>query len=123
MTVNRAYVSNNISEKIQITITANDTINPIVESTKTPLSLAYVNQTVYLFATVSDNVQVDTCWANITQWIICAPIVNHDADIGCAHDSIGVDINDWFDGSLPDVNSAVTARTAVALPVQSRTVC
>ncbi|MFH1063513.1 MAG: hypothetical protein V1729_00365 [Candidatus Woesearchaeota archaeon] len=66
MTTNTAYVADNQSSNITLTISANDTTIPTIASINvTPTNLQSAQQ-VSVYATVTDNVQVDTCWANVT---------------------------------------------------------
>ncbi|MFC1769168.1 hypothetical protein ACFLZX_05380 [Nanoarchaeota archaeon] len=66
MTSNQAYVNDTESTRINITITANDTSNPSILSANVSPDITYLTESVYFFATASDNVQIDTCIANIT---------------------------------------------------------
>jgi len=66
MTSNNAFVNDTQSSNIQITIVANDTQDPTILSTSITPGVVINGSNVTLFATASDNVQVDTVWANIT---------------------------------------------------------
>lgn len=70
---NGSYSSNS-TNRINITISANDTTPPEILSTFTLPSVMYLSQIEKLYMTTSDNVQVNYCWVNITlpntNWIL-----------------------------------------------------
>jgi hypothetical protein len=66
MTNNAAYVVNNQSSNITLTIAANDTTAPAIADTNVSPLIANAGTTITIYATATDNVQVSTCWASIT---------------------------------------------------------
>ncbi|MBU2561203.1 MAG: hypothetical protein KKD17_02815 [Nanoarchaeota archaeon] len=66
MTSNTAYISDNQSSNITLTITANDSTAPTIADTNVSPLIANTGATITIYATATDNVQVATCWANIT---------------------------------------------------------
>ncbi|MEM3071440.1 MAG: PEGA domain-containing protein [Candidatus Anstonellales archaeon] len=61
-----SFVSNTRTEIINITISVYDISPPVVVDTSITPKIASNGSQVYLYATVTDNVQVDKMWANIT---------------------------------------------------------
>ena len=47
--------------------------------------------------------------ANVTQGIICAPMVHHDAHILGIHNSVAIEVNDGDDWRFPEVVTTVPA--------------
>jgi len=66
MTTNAAYVADNETARINITISSNDTTNPVMQSGTASPSVIINGSSVNLYLTATDNVQVDQCWANVT---------------------------------------------------------
>jgi hypothetical protein len=66
MTSNTAYVVNNQTSNVTLTISANDSTAPTITDTNVSPLIANTGATITIYATATDNVQVSTCWANIT---------------------------------------------------------
>jgi hypothetical protein len=67
MTSNTAHVSGNQTASVQMTITANDTEAPRIRSTTVTPRTAYTGQPVKMYSPASDNMQLGSCYANITR--------------------------------------------------------
>ena len=127
MTSNRAYVNDTESVHLQITITANDTQPPTIISTSALPSIVIPGEDVHIFATSSDNVQVGSCYVNITlpnssivqrtnvcgiQQIYTAEILGRHNLTFVANDTsnnIATDSSDYFEVVSP-INFSVTTN-------------
>jgi hypothetical protein len=66
LTSNIANVAGNQTQTVQITITANDTEAPKILSTTVAPRATYTGQAVKIYSTASDNMQIASCYANVT---------------------------------------------------------
>lgn len=65
MTSNQAYVDDNESSHLSITIFANDSIVPVIIDGVVLPTLVKNNSNVSIYMTAQDNVQIDECWAEV----------------------------------------------------------
>lgn len=67
LTSNTENVESNLSSTFEVNITANDTQSPIIIDTVLSNTILTTNDELNFFMTAADNLQVSTCWSNITQ--------------------------------------------------------
>lgn len=122
MTTNRGHVSDNESEHVFITISSNDSSQPIILSTTIDPDPVTLGENTSLYMTTSDDIQIDTCWANITLPDLTVTTLNNVCDVAQNYETTALGIHNvtFFvndtNGTLSTKEDYFTVQAGNSLP-------